>query len=198
MIDAAILGIGEWGRVLVRSVQGESEAIRFVAGATGRRERAEAFARETGIVLRDNLADLLSDDGIDAVVVTTPHSKHAEHVMQVAAAGKAVLVDKPFTLTRASAEEVARTCEAAGIVCALGHTRRFLPAVGKLREVVQSGRLGQVLHVEGHFSTDEGYGFAAGGWRASQAESPAGGMTGFGIHVMDAFISFLGMMTSTW
>ncbi len=192
MIDAAILGIGEWGRRLVRSVQGESEAIRFVAGATGRKERARAFAEDTGIELRDGLADLLSDDRIDAVVLATPHSRHAEQVMQVAAAGKAVLVEKPFTLTRASAEAAARACEAAGIVCALGHTRRFLPAVEKLREVVRSGTLGQVLHVEGHFSTDEGYGFAAGGWRASQAESPAGGMTGFGIHVMDAFISFLG------
>ncbi len=192
MINVAILGIGDWGRQLVRVVQGESEVIRFVAGATGRKERARTFAEETGIELRDSLADLLSDAAIDAVVLATPHSRHAAQIKQVAAAGKAVLVEKSFTLTRASAEEAARACEAAGIVCALGHTRRFLPASGKLREVVQSGALGQVLHVEGHFSTDEGYGFTAGHWRDSQIESPAGGMTGFGIHVMDAFISFLG------
>jgi|MDTC01.1.fsa_nt_gb predicted dehydrogenase len=192
MINAAILGIGDWGRQLVRVVQGESEMIRFVAGATGRKERARAFAGETGIDLRNNLADLLSDDAIDAVVLATPHSQHAAQIRQVAAAGKAVLVEKPFTLTRASAEEAARACEAAGIVCALGHTRRFLPALVKLCEVVRGGALGQVIHVEGQFNTDEGYGLAAGHWRSSQAESPAGGMTGFGIHVMDALISFLG------
>ena len=192
MINAAILGMGEWGRHLVRSVQGKSESIRFVAGATRRRERAEDFARETGIVLRDSLADLLSDDGIDAVVVATPHGQHADQIIQVAAAGKGLLVEKPFTLSQATAVKAAQACEEAGIVCALGHTRRFLPAMIKLREVVQAGTLGQVLHVEGHFSTDEGYVFAGGHWRASQAESPAGGMTGFGIHIMDAFISFLG------
>ena len=192
MIDAAIVGIGDWGRQLVRAVQGKSDVIRFVAGTTRTKERACTFAEETGIELRDSLSDLLSDSAIDAVVLATPHSHHAAQIEEVAAAGKALLVEKPFTLTRASAEKAARICETAGIVCALGHTRRFLPAMGKLREVVQSRALGQVLHVEGHFSTGEGYEFVDGHWRDSQIESPAGGMTGFGIHVIDALISFLG------
>jgi predicted dehydrogenase len=160
MINAAILGIGDWGRRLVSAVQGKSQLIQFVAGATNRREQAEEFAKEAGFVLRNSLADLLSDDGVDAVVVATPHSQHADQIKQVASAGKGLLVEKPFTLTRESAEEAARACQEAGIVCALGHTRRFLPALIKLREVVLNGSLGQVLHVEGHFSTDEGYVFA--------------------------------------
>ncbi|MGQ0663615.1 MAG: Gfo/Idh/MocA family protein [Pseudomonadota bacterium] len=196
MLRAGIIGIGRWGRQLVSSVQGKSAKIRFTAGATGRKDRALSFAKENGIALRDSLADLLADRDIDAVVLATPHTLHAEQMKAAAAAGKHVFVDKPFTLTRASAEDAAQACARAGTVCALGHNRRFLPAMVKLRSTVAGGSLGKVLHVEGNMSGDFAYRYTPDHWRGSTAESPAGGMTGMGIHMVDAFLSFLGPIAS--
>src|SRR5215467_4317224 len=98
MIRAAILGLGRWGRSLVTSVQGKSREIRFVAAHTRTREAAEPFCRE---------------HSIDAVVLATPHTLHAEQVERAVAAGKHVFVEKPITLTRASAEAAVAAARAA-------------------------------------------------------------------------------------
>jgi predicted dehydrogenase len=112
MISAAIVGIGHWGRTLVSAVQGNSDKIRFVAGHTRTRAKAEAFCTEKGIALRDSLDAILADPAIDAVYFATPHSEHGGQVERAAAAGKHVFMEKPFTLDRKSAaaalEAVAR------------------------------------------------------------------------------------------
>ena len=86
MIDAAIVGIGRWGRVLVDSVQGKSDAIRFTAGLTRTRSKAEDYCRDQGIDLRDDFEAILNDNSIDAVVLATPHTFHAEEIAAAAAA----------------------------------------------------------------------------------------------------------------
>ena len=78
MINAAIVGLGWWGKTLVESVQG-SDAIRFTAGATRTMSpEAETFAAAMGFNLRRRYEALLADPGVDAVVLATPHSMHAD------------------------------------------------------------------------------------------------------------------------
>ncbi|PIW28024.1 MAG: gfo/Idh/MocA family oxidoreductase [Rhodospirillales bacterium CG15_BIG_FIL_POST_REV_8_21_14_020_66_15] len=192
MIKAGIAGLGRWGQVLVNSVHGKSDRIAITAGCTGRKARAEAFCAEKGIDLRDGLADLLNDPDLDAVILATPHSQHADQVVAASAAGKHVFIEKPFTLDRASAQAAADAAGAAGVVLAFGHNRRFHPAMARMKEMVQSGELGQILHVEGNLSSPSAMRYPEGGWRSSSDESPAGGMTGMGIHVVDAMINLLG------
>ena len=74
MVRAAIVGVGRWGQTLVNSVKG-SDKIKFVAGCTRTRSKAEEFCRENNIDLRDDLDAVLSDPHIDAVVFAT-HSQH--------------------------------------------------------------------------------------------------------------------------
>jgi predicted dehydrogenase len=192
MLRVAIAGLGRWGQTLVSSVQGRSEKIRFVAGCTGRKDRAREFCERNHIDLRDGLGDLLGDPAIDGVVLATPHSQHADQIIASAAARKPVFVEKPFTLTRESAVRAIAACETAGIVCALGHNRRFLPAMRKLAGTVKGGEIGRVQHVEAQFSSEGGHRYTAEFWRSSRAESPAGGMTALGIHAVDALISVFG------
>ena len=113
-------------------------------------------------------------------------------MIAAAAAGKHVFVEKPFTLDGASAARAAAACEAAGVVLAVGHNRRFLPAMKDLKALIDGGDLGRVLHVEGNFSGSVGLDLSAENWRANQVESPAGGMTAMGIHAVDAMIHLLG------
>ena len=142
MIRAAIVGLGRWGRTLVSSIQGQSTAIRFVAGYTRTRASAEAFCAEKGIALKDDLDEILSDPAIDAVVFATPHSQHAAQVIQTAGAGKHVLMEKPFTLDTKSAEAALDAVARAGVVLGVAYPRRFHPAMIELRARIQNGRLG--------------------------------------------------------
>src|SRR3972149_8088876 len=114
MIRAAIIGLGWWGRTIVDSVQGKSDQITFVAGNTRTRAKAEDFCRERKIELRDDLDGILKDRGIDAVGYNTPHSQHEEHIKRAAQAGKHVYVEKPFTLTVASARSALDAGKEAG------------------------------------------------------------------------------------
>lgn len=191
MVNAAVVGLGRWGQVLVNSVQG-SDKIRFVAGTTRTRAKAEAFAAERGFALLDDYAAVLADPKVEAVVLATPHTQHADQVKAAAAAGKHVFCDKPFTLTRDSAAEAIAACRAAGVHVAVGHNRRFLPGYADIQRLIADGELGTVLQVEGAITGSGGFSYAPEGWRASPTESPAGGMTAMGIHMVDTMIGLLG------
>lgn len=192
MLNAAIVGLGSWGQILVRSVHGKSERIRIVRAATRTVSKAEAFARETGIPVGDDFNAVLEDDSVDAVIIATPHSQHVEQIVAAAARGKHVFIEKPLALEVAGVQEAFGACEKAGVVLAVGQNRRFLPAVARIRELVQDGALGKLMHVEGNFSGPSGYRHARSTWRSTQQESPWGGMTGRGLHMSDLMISFMG------
>jgi len=192
VIRAAIVGLGRWGQVLVNSVQDRSEVIRFTAGVTRTVSRAEAFAKEKDFSLGDDYAAVLADPDIDAIALATPHSQHAEQIVQAAAAGKHVFVEKPFTLTADSARIAVAAMEKAGLVLALGHNRRFMPSYAELKKRIDSGSLGTILHAETNFSNPRHLTFAPEGWRAQRDESPAGGMGGMGIHMVDTLIGLFG------
>lgn len=193
MLDAAIIGMGRWGRTLVDSVQGKNEAgIRFVAGCTGTPAKARDYAAEKGIALHDSLTPILADKSIGAIVLATPHAQHAEQVIAAAAAGKHVFVEKPFTLSQASAAAAVAACQKAGVVMALGHNRRFLPAVAEMKRMLAAGEFGTILHLEGQFSGPGALGYQRGQWRADRSESPLGGMGGMGIHMVDMMVNLGG------
>jgi predicted dehydrogenase len=192
MIKAGIVGIGRWGQTLVRAVANKSDQIRFLRGVTRTPGKAAEFGAEFGIPIDDSYQALLADPDIDAVVLATPHSQHLEQIVQAAEAGKHVFVEKPLALDGLSAARACRAAEKAGVVLALGHNRRCLPAYRRLRKVIAKGGLGDVLHMEGNFSGPSAYRQSREGWRADRSESPAGGMTGMGIHITDLMISLLG------
>jgi len=197
MVNAAIVGLGRWGQRLVDSAAApRSGAIRFTQAVARTPDNARAFCAKHDLRFSTDLAAVLAEPSIRAVVFATPHSQHADQVARAAAAGKHVFVEKPFTLDLASARQAAAACRRAGVVLALGHNRRFLPAMAELKRLAASGALGEILHLEGAFSGNFGLGYRPGIWRATPEESPAGGMTAMGIHIIDAFIHLAGEIRS--
>src|SRR5674476_1301471 len=99
MIRAAIIGLGRWGRSLVTSMQDNSDDIRFVLGHTRTRAKAEDFCRDRGVRLVDDFDTIPPDPDIEAVVLATPHSQHAEQIKQAGASmsGSARIVSKSST-----------------------------------------------------------------------------------------------------
>ena len=197
MIRAAIVGIGTWGRNLVTSVQG-SEHIRFVAGATQTPARAADFCRQHGIRLVESYERLLGAREVDAVVLATPHSQHGAQILEAARAGKHVFVEKPLGLDVKEADAAVRACAEQHLTLAVGYNWRFQPALHEVRRLLEDGRLGKLLHIEGNFCGPSAYRFAREHWRQDRDEVPAGGMTGRGVHVVDAMLYLAGHIGSVF
>ncbi len=121
MINAAIVGLGWWGKTLVEAVQQDSKEIRFVAGTTRTKTpEIQAFADAQKFELVDNYEALLANPKVDAVVLATPHSMHAQQVIAAAAVEKHIFCEKPFALTKESAEQAVSAAKKAGVTLALG------------------------------------------------------------------------------
>ena len=196
--NLAIAGLGRWGKVLVDSVQGRSEKVRFTAAVVRDAARSASDAAARGMAVHTELAAVLRDPAIDGIVLATPHSQHGEQIEACARAGKPVFVEKPVTLTRASADRAIEAAQAAGIIVAAGFNRRFLTVVRDLKEMVDSGALGTVLHIETHFSGNVAGRYEPGHWRIAPGESPAGGLAGSGIHSIDTIIHLAGAITEVY
>ncbi len=191
MIKAALVGLGWWGERLLAAATPLRDSITFVHGVSPRPELRQGIAAKYGLRLSPSITDMLRDPNIDAVVLATPHSLHAAQITTLLAAGKPVLCEKPLVLTKADAEKVVAASVQSGQILAVAHNRRFLPASIELRRQVRAGTLGQLLHREGHISNENSSQHFAP-WRNEEAESPAGGLTGTGVHMLDQFIALLG------
>ncbi len=193
MINAAIVGLGWWGKTLVEAVSDGSDAIRFVAGATRTRStEVEEFAKQQDFKLHDSLEDVIADDTVDAVVLATPHSMHAPQIIAAAEAGKHVFCEKPFTLTKADAEAAVAATQKAGVTLGLGYNRRLHPEMTKLRERIDSGDLGTILHCEATMTFPNALFLKAEHWRADRSETPCGGLMPMGVHAVDGMIDLCG------
>jgi predicted dehydrogenase len=190
-LKAASIGLGWWADELASAIQGKSDKIGITTCTSRSPQKREAFAAKFGSRTHESLEAVLADRDVEAVIITTPHSLHAEHVIAAAGAGKHVFVEKPFTLTAESGRRAAAACAEAGVVLAVGHNRRFSAVVGELKRMIEAGEFGQVLHFETNFSAPSATRWSEDHWRASRTESPAGGLAGMGVHMIDLF-TFLG------
>jgi predicted dehydrogenase len=152
----------------------------------------ETFAQEHGVRLLDGYEALLADPEVDAVVLATPHSAHAQQVIAAAQAGKHVFCEKPFALTRGDAEAAVAAAHKAGVALGVGYNRRFHPEMTKLRERIRSGALGVVMHVEATMTFPNALYLTPSQWRANREETPCGGLTPMGVHAIDGMIDLCG------
>jgi predicted dehydrogenase len=189
VLNVGIVGLGQWGRHLVESVQGKSDRIRFVAAATGTQAKALDFARQHGLDLKPDVDGLLLDSKIAAVVSSGPAGLHAAHSLAALRAGKHVLAVKPMAVKRADAEELRDAATKSGKLLALGYNRYFFPAIGELRRRIADGDLGTLLHAEGNFCVDRYFKLKPGDWKTDRGQVLAGALAD---HPLYAMIEFLG------
>jgi predicted dehydrogenase len=194
MVNTAIVGLGWWGKTLVKAARDFGAPLRFVRGVTLEADAAREFAAEHKMVLGTSLDDVLADESIRAVILATPHTKHPAQVQALAAAGKHIYCEKPFALSKADAIAMLETCKRAGVVIGVGHHFRLMPSMRVLAELKEAGAFGTIMHVEGNYSHDWLASYPVDSWRMAAEESRAGGMTGMGIHVLDCFRDLVGPM----
>lgn len=189
-VRLASVGLGRWGDVLAEGAVAAGAEI--VGGFARTLESREAFAEKQGCRTFESFERILQAPDVDGVLLATPHSTHADQIVAAAAAGKHVFVEKPLTLTVASGKRAVSAAEGAGIVLQVGHNRRRQPANRRLKELIDTGRLGTVTMIETQQSVPNALAFKSDYWRANRTESPLGGMASLGVHMIDTMTYLLG------
>jgi predicted dehydrogenase len=144
IIRWGIIGCGDVTEV--KSGPGFQKADGSALVAVMRRDaaKAEDYARRHNIPRWYADADALIDDReVDAIYIATPPSSHKEYVFKVARAGKPILVEKPMALSATECEMMITACREAGVPLRVAYYRRKLPRFEKMRELIQSGVIGE-------------------------------------------------------
>jgi predicted dehydrogenase len=144
----AQVGLGQWGINLVRNFDELAELV-WLCDVDEER-RAELAARYPSARMTGDFDDVLADGSIDAVVVATPVPTHHELARRALEAGKHVFVEKPPAMRGAEMEELCELAEERDRILMPGHLLLYHPGVRKLKELVDSGDLGDVLCVYGN------------------------------------------------
>lgn len=152
-LSAAVVGTGFIGPV---HVEGLRRAGVYVAGILGSSpEKSQAAAKRLGIPRGYcDLAELLADDAVDVVHLTTPNRHHFAEVQAVLAAGKHVLCEKPLAMTAAESRQLVDLAAVSDRVCGVNYNIRFYPLCLEARERIRRGDLGRVFHLSGAYVQD--------------------------------------------
>src|SRR3954465_5324829 len=145
MINAAVVGLGTWGKTMVESLAGGCDLMRFTTLQTRTvTPDVEAFAKQHSLRIAESYEAVLADPKIDAVALATPASGHLQQIQAAAAAGKHVYCEKPFTFSKQEAEAALDAVRKAKRTVGVGYNRRFHPEMVKLNERMQAGDLGTI------------------------------------------------------
>jgi predicted dehydrogenase len=144
----AQVGLGQWGKNLARNFDQLAELV-WLCDIDDER-RAELAPRYPAATVTANFEDVLADDSVDAVVIATPVPTHHELARRSLEADKHVFVEKPPAMRGAEIEELCDLAEERDRVLMPGHLLLYHPGVQKLKEIVDSGELGEVLYVYGN------------------------------------------------
>src|SRR5260370_26956339 len=148
-LRVAVVGIGWWSDVLADAAV-RSDAIDIAACYTRSDDKRAAFAAKYGCRAAAGYEEILADPGIEAVINTTPNSVHLATTRMAADAGKHVFLDTPIANTVSEGCEIARVCEAAGVVLALGYQRRRESHFRWVQAGIDAGRFGKLVPAGGH------------------------------------------------
>jgi predicted dehydrogenase len=146
-ISVAVVGFGYWGPNLARNI---AERPEFELGGLCEldfRRSAEFSRRHPAVPVSSELNRFLGDPAIDAVAIATPPRTHYDLVRRALDAGKHVLVEKPLATDPLQAEALVVAAQRSGLILMPGHTFVYSPPVNKVRQLIQSGELGDIYFV---------------------------------------------------
>lgn len=153
-IKTAIVGTGFMGKVHVENVRRLGN-VEVAAVVGSRQETAQNFAEIAGIpIATSKLQEILENKEIDAVHICTPNVDHFPMSMAAIEAGKAVLCEKPLSMTVAEARQLVAAAKANNTVNCVQHNLRYYPVVQQMRQMIAHGDLGEILIAQGTYSQD--------------------------------------------
>ncbi|HET9058834.1 MAG TPA: Gfo/Idh/MocA family oxidoreductase [Acidimicrobiales bacterium] len=190
-VGIGVLGCGTIGPLHAAAAEGLGGA-HLVAVADMVPERAAKLAAHHGVRACAGIQELLALPGVDLVCVCTPSGTHAELGVQVAEAGRHVVVEKPIDTNLDAAGRLARSCAGAGVELSVIFQHRFDAGVSRLRDALAKGEIGPVAMVEGRawWYRPQSY-YDADAWRGTYAMD-GGALMNQGVHLVDLMLHLFG------
>jgi predicted dehydrogenase len=171
--------------------------IRLVGVCDANLEAARDMKEQNGFeIATSKLSELLARDDIDVVTVSTPNVFHKEQILAALSAGKHVYADKPLASSYSEAVEVTAAWKRSGLIAQVAHQFRFFPAVLRARQLIDEGRIGNIMSFHGAYlhsgSIDKNKPI---GWKQDRAMGGGGVLFDLGSHILDLLRSLLGDFT---
>jgi predicted dehydrogenase len=198
-VRLALLGPGGFGRERARAISASPDTTLVACYSPIPAER-ETCAHTFGGAAVTSEAAIWDDDRVDGVVICTPNQLHLPQILQAAASGKHVFVEKPIAPTVAAAQEIITACDKAGLVLMVGHNSRRFDRIRTMKAWLEEGTLGQVIAAEAQYSHPGGLSVQPGDWRWFPDNCPGGPLTQLGVHQIDSLQYLLGPVArvSAW
>ncbi len=189
-----ILGCGDVVRKRVARAILDEPHSELLAACRRDEAKLNAFCDEFGTERRyTNDTDLIADADVDAVYIATPVNLHLPQTVAAAEAGKHVLVEKPMALSVAECDRTIDACRKSGVKLGVAYYRRFYPMVARIKQIIASGEIGQVMSISAVTATpfalqsgDDGY------WRVVPEQGGGGALMDIGSHRLNLFVDLLG------
>jgi len=204
MIKVAVIGTGGiagWHAADLAKIPGCS----VVAACDVNKERAEDFAKRYNIPrVYGSVEELIKAGDFDAGTVATTDPSHSPVSLALLRAGKHVLCEKPLAMNYPEAAEMAAEAKKAGKINMVHFSKRNAPVIQRAHEMVKSGELGRIMHVDGSYLqcwlTSDAWGWwqttPAWLWRLSKAHGSAGALGDLGVHMIDYTAYVVGDISS--
>jgi scyllo-inositol 2-dehydrogenase (NADP+) len=192
-IGVGLVGFGLAGARLHAPVIAATGEFRIAAIMTSRREEAHAAWPDAAVV--GDVDALIGRPEVDLVIVVSPNPTHAPVARAALAAGKHVVVDKPFVTDIADGEALIEQARSAGLVLSVYHNRRWDADFLTVRDLLQSGALGEVMLAE--LCWDRHRAAIKRGWR-EEAQDGSGLLSDLGPHLVDQMLQLFGHPDAVW
>ena len=190
-LRAGVIGTGFIGPVHVEALRRLNVTVQAICDVG---DLASAAAERLAIPQAySDYRKMLASDEIDVVHITAPNRFHCEMSLAAIAAGKHVVCEKPLAMTTAETVKIVKAAKAAKTVFAVNYNIRFYPAVLELRQLVESGELGEIIHTNGSYFQDWLFKETDYNWRLLPKEGGTlRAVSDIGTHWMDSVSFILG------
>ncbi len=184
IIRTGIIGFGPGGNTFHAPIIDTTEGLQ-ISKIRARKESEVNLAKQRypHAAITDNADDIISDANIDLVVIATPNDSHHSLTKQALLANKNVVVDKPFTITTADADDLIKIARQQNKILSVHHNRRYDSDFRTIEKLLKANTLGRLVEFESHFDRFRNF-LKPGAWREKD-EPGAGILYDLGSHLID-------------
>ena len=183
-VKMAFIGLGRFAGSLAEAAK-RSNRIEIAACHSRTEEKMAAFTGKYGGVAKKTYEDVMRDNGIDAVILSTPNSFHAPQTIEAARNGKHVYVEKPMALSVGDCRKMISAAKEAGVILEVGHKERKMVRIRKAKELIDRGAIGSILLVEASHSNDRATRYTSEMWQWYRKDNPGGVLCSHTVHDAD-------------
>ncbi len=190
-IKIGLVGVGGHGRTIRRAIQ-TSGLFEVVSCFDPDEKALDEAAEQFHCIRAKSDREVLTLPGLEAVAIVSPNHLHRQQAELAAASGKHIFLEKPIANTVEDGRAIVKAARDAGVILQVGHHVRKYAAFRQAKELIDSGKLGNIVAIEGNFSAPSGLDQAVPQWKTHKTTCPVVPLMQLGIHGFDTLLYLIG------